>query len=68
MPRRLGFFDGLKAFFGGVGFIVGRPAMWGWALIPAFVATLLFLGLGALVVEGASAKQGLAVAGGSGAA
>ena len=40
------YFDGVRAFFGGVGFIVGRPRMWGWALIPATVATLLFGGLG----------------------
>jgi CysZ protein len=50
--KRLGFFDGLSAFFGGLGFIVGRPSLWGWALVPALVATVLFLGLGALAVWG----------------
>lgn len=55
VPRRIGFFDGLKAFFGGVGFIVGRPSIWGWALIPVLVATLLFGGAGALGIWGASA-------------
>lgn len=52
MARRLGFFDGVRAFFGGIGFIVVRPSMWGWALIPILVATLLFSGLGALAVWG----------------
>ncbi len=52
--KRLGFFDGVSAFFGGLGFIVGRPSMWGWALIPTLVATVLFFGLGALAVWGGS--------------
>ena len=52
--KRLGFFDGVSAFFGGLGFIVGRPSMWGWAIIPTFVATVLFFGLGALAVWGGS--------------
>jgi CysZ protein len=42
--RRLGFLDGLKAFFGGIGFIVGRPSTWGWAMIPVVVAGVLFTG------------------------
>ena len=50
--KRLGFLDGVGAFFGGLGFIVGRPSMWGWALIPTLVATALFFGLGALAVWG----------------
>jgi len=43
-PKRaaLGFFSGVKALFGGVGFIVSRPGMWGWALIPVVIAALLF--------------------------
>ncbi len=51
-PRSLGFFDGVRAFFGGLGFIVGRPSMWGWALIPTVVASLLFFGLGGLFIWG----------------
>jgi CysZ protein len=43
-----GFWRGAGALFGGMGFIVRRPAMWGWALVPAVVATALFLGFGAL--------------------
>lgn len=54
VPRRLGFLDGLKAFFGGIGFIVGRPSMWGWALIPILVASLLFGGAAALALWGGS--------------
>ena len=50
--KRLGFFDGVGAFLGGLGFVVGRPSLWGWALIPTFVATILFLGLGTLAVWG----------------
>lgn len=50
VARRLGFFDGVGAFFGGVGFIVGRPRMWGWALVPVLVAGALFGGLGALAI------------------
>lgn len=52
--KRIGFLDGVGAFFGGLGFIVGRPSMWGWAMIPTVVATLLFFGLGALAVWGGS--------------
>jgi CysZ protein len=46
----LGFLDGVSAFFGGLGFIVGRPSMWGWALIPTAIATILFLGFGGLLI------------------
>src|SRR5262249_39216364 len=48
--KALGFFDGVSAFFGGLGFIVGRPAIWVWALIPTVIATILFVGLGALFI------------------
>jgi len=54
MPRRLGFLDGVRAFFGGIGFIVFRPAMWGWAIIPVLVATFLFGSFGALAIWGGS--------------
>jgi uncharacterized protein involved in cysteine biosynthesis len=53
--RPLGFLDGLKAFFGGIGFIVARPAMWGWAMIPVVVASLLFSGAATLGIWGAVA-------------
>jgi CysZ protein len=52
-PRaRLGFVDGVGAFFGGVGFIVGRPSIWGWAMIPVLVASTLFAATGGLAVWG----------------
>jgi CysZ protein len=43
-PKRavLGFFAGVRALFGGIGFIVSRPSVWGWAMIPVFFATALF--------------------------
>lgn len=44
----------MGAFFGGMGFIVSRPAMWIWALIPTAVATVLFIGFGASVIWGGS--------------
>lgn len=55
-PKRvaLGFFAGIRAFFGGIGFVVSRPSVWGWAAIPVLVATLLFGGLGALAIWGGS--------------
>jgi len=52
MKKKLGFFDGVGAFFGGLGFIVSKPSMWGWALIPTMVATFLFGTFGALGVWG----------------
>jgi uncharacterized protein involved in cysteine biosynthesis len=66
LSRSLGFFDGLRAFFGGIGFIVTRPSMWGWAAIPAVVATLLFGGTGALAIWGGSALAQHVVTGVSG--
>lgn len=54
VSRRLGFLDGLKAFFGGIGFIVGRPSTWGWAMIPVFVAGVLFSGSAAAAIWGGS--------------
>jgi CysZ protein len=64
--KSLGFFDGVGALFGGVGFVVGRPSMWGWALIPALVATALFLALGGAAVWGGSelARRALSGEGG----
>jgi|GEM_PF-496174 len=51
----LGFLAGVRALFGGVGFVVTTPSAWGWAMIPAVVATLLFGGAGALAIWGGSA-------------
>ena len=40
--KGLGFFDGVGALLGGLGFIVSTPSAWGWALVPVLAATLLF--------------------------
>src|SRR4051794_4985675 len=51
---RLGFVSGVRAVFGGLGFIVTTPSAWGWAMIPVAVATLLFGGTATLAVLGGS--------------
>ncbi|AKV04099.1 Sulfate transport system protein cysZ [Labilithrix luteola] len=43
----LGFFAGVRAVFGGVGFVVSTPSVWGWALVPVVIAAALFGGVGA---------------------
>lgn len=48
----LGFFAGMRAFFGGIGFVVSRPSVWGWALVPVIAATGIFVALGALAIWG----------------
>ena len=50
----LGFFSGVRALFGGLGFVVTTPSVWGWALIPVVVATALFGGASALTIWGGS--------------
>lgn len=46
LPKRaaLGFFAGVRALFGGIGFVVTHPSSWGWAMVPVLVASLLFGG------------------------
>lgn len=51
---RLGFFAGVRALFGGLGFVVTTPSAWGWAMIPVAVASILFGGTGALAIWGGS--------------
>ena len=51
----LGFFSGVRALFGGVGFVMTTPSAWGWAMIPVTVAALLLGGGGALAIWGGSA-------------
>jgi CysZ protein len=53
-PKRvaLGFFAGVRAVLGGVGFVVTRPAVWPLAAVPVLVALVFFGGLGALAVTG----------------
>lgn len=48
-----GFLGGLRAFAGGITFIVGNPGMWGYALVPVFMLLLLGTCLGSLGVWGA---------------
>lgn len=48
----LGFFAGVRALLGGVGFVVGRPAIWPWAAVPVLAATLLLVAAGALAIWG----------------
>jgi CysZ protein len=50
--KRLGFLDGVGAFFGGFGFLASRPSMWGWALVPVVVAAVAFGGLAVAMVLG----------------
>jgi CysZ protein len=49
----VGVLDGLAAVFQGIGFILGTPSMWGYALVPVLMVGLLLGGLGALAVWGA---------------
>jgi CysZ protein len=51
----LGFFAGVRALFGGVGFVVSTPSAWGWAMIPALAAAVLFGGGSALAIWAGSA-------------
>lgn len=51
----LGFFAGVRAFFGGLGFVVTKPSVWPWAMVPVVVATLLLAGSTALAIWGGGA-------------
>lgn len=48
----LGFFAGVRALFGGLGFVVTTPGVWPWAIVPVIVATALFGGATALAIWG----------------
>lgn len=48
----LGFFAGVRALFGGLGFVVTTPGTWPWAMVPVVVAALLFGGSTALAIWG----------------
>jgi CysZ protein len=41
----IGALDGLRAFVGGIGFVLSTPAVWGWSLVPIGFMALLSLGL-----------------------
>lgn len=42
----------MRALFGGLGFVVTTPGVWPWAMVPVFVATVLFGGATALAIWG----------------
>jgi CysZ protein len=44
----LGISSGLRAFAGGIGFVVGTPSVWGYALVPITVGVVLACGLSIL--------------------
>jgi CysZ protein len=46
--RHVGVLGGLRAFTGGVSFILGTPSVWGYALVPALMVGALLCGLGGL--------------------
>lgn len=48
-----GFFGGMHAFFGGVGYVVKTPSIWGLALVPALATFLIGTVVIALGVYGA---------------
>ena len=64
--QRLRIWDGFRAFFGGVGFVMGRPRLWGYASVPVFVLLVLGSGIGALGVWAASAGSEALVGSGDG--
>src|SRR5262245_30632767 len=41
--RSAGVLGGLRAFYGGIGFVITTPAIWGWSLVPlGFMAFISF--------------------------
>lgn len=54
---RLGFWQGIRAYFGGIGFVVGTPRLWGYAAVPVVVLLILGSALGALGIWGAAAAS-----------
>jgi CysZ protein len=55
LAPRLSLADGFRAYFGGIGFVVGTPGLWGYAAVPVVVLAVLGTGLGALGVWGSAA-------------
>src|SRR5262245_40520333 len=51
--RRLTTLDAIDAFFGGIGFIMATPRVWGLAIVPAILLVILFGGFLTLGVWGA---------------
>jgi uncharacterized protein involved in cysteine biosynthesis len=42
--KSIGYLGGLHAFFGGIGFIIRTPSVWGWSLVP--IGFMIFFSLG----------------------
>src|SRR5690348_16980664 len=51
--RQLHLGDGVRAFFGGIGFILTTPRVWGYAMVPVTVLLLLSCLLGTAAFWGA---------------
>jgi CysZ protein len=51
--RQLSISDGLRAFAGGIGFVLTTPRVWPYAVVPAIIMLLLTIGLSILGVYGA---------------
>ena len=49
----MGFFRGIAAFFGGVGWVASTPRLWARALVPVATAFVLVVALGALGIYSA---------------
>src|SRR2546429_888104 len=49
---RLRVWDGFRAFVGGCGFVITTPRVWGYAMVPVVVATVLGTIIGALGIWG----------------
>src|SRR5579871_4960369 len=49
---RLTLLSGLEAFIGGIGFVIVTPSVWGYALVPVSMLSLLFCGLSGLAFWG----------------
>jgi CysZ protein len=58
--------DGARAFFGGIGFVVSRPMMWPYAMVPVLVLLTLIAGLGTLGLWGSWHIVSAIIAGSSG--
>src|SRR6478609_7300617 len=41
----IGALGGLRSFYGGIGFVVSTPSVWGWSLVPIGFMALMSFGL-----------------------
>lgn len=55
LAPRVSFADGVRAFWGGVGFVVSTPGVWLAATVPMAMAVVLLVGAGALGLWGVEA-------------